>query len=53
MCAGGGGKTTRIIAPASANTESRALLVTYTRNNERWSRSLPGCSMSKSRWDRH
>ena len=35
MCAAGGGKTTRIVAQASGETQSRALLVTYTRNNEK------------------
>lgn len=35
MCAAGGGKTTRIVAQAVGETESRALLVTYTRNNEK------------------
>lgn len=33
MCAAGGGKTTRIVGEAAAGVE-RALLVTYTRNNE-------------------
>ena len=35
MCAAGGGKTTRIVGQAVAETPSRALLVTYTRNNEK------------------
>ena len=35
MCAAGGGKTTRIVGQACAETPSRALLVTYTRNNEK------------------
>jgi DNA helicase-2/ATP-dependent DNA helicase PcrA len=35
MCAAGGGKTTRIVGQAIAETTSRLLLVTYTRNNEK------------------
>ncbi len=35
ICAAGGGKTTRIVGEAIAETASRALLVTYTRNNEK------------------
>ena len=34
MCAAGGGKTTRIVSQAIAETSSRLALVTYTRNNE-------------------
>jgi DNA helicase-2/ATP-dependent DNA helicase PcrA len=34
MCAAGGGKTTRIVGEAAGGAE-RALLVTYTRNNEK------------------
>ncbi|MDX0979878.1 AAA family ATPase [Sinorhizobium medicae] len=34
ICAAGGGKTTRIVGEAASGTE-RALLVTYTRNNEK------------------
>jgi DNA helicase-2/ATP-dependent DNA helicase PcrA len=34
ICAAGGGKTTRIVDQAIAEQEQRALLVTYTRNNE-------------------
>jgi DNA helicase-2/ATP-dependent DNA helicase PcrA len=34
MCAAGGGKTTRIVSEAAGGAE-RALLVTYTRNNEK------------------
>jgi DNA helicase-2/ATP-dependent DNA helicase PcrA len=35
MCAAGGGKTTRIVSDALHDANSRSLLVTYTRNNER------------------
>jgi len=35
MCAAGGGKTTRIVGQAVAETTSRSAVVTYTRNNEK------------------
>ena len=34
ICAAGGGKTTRIVSQAIDEAASRAVLVTYTRNNE-------------------
>ncbi|BEP70865.1 MULTISPECIES: UvrD-helicase domain-containing protein [unclassified Variovorax] len=34
ICAAGGGKTTRIVSQAIEEPNSRAVLVTYTRNNE-------------------
>lgn len=35
ICAAGGGKTTRIVEQAIAETTSRSALITYTRNNEK------------------
>ena len=35
ICAAGGGKTTRIVEEAMADTTSLAAVITYTQNNER------------------